>query len=122
MPNIHRLFDDAEIALGIWLIASPWLLGYGQPFGTAAGSASVIGLMVLLFSLDDYFFGNEADEWIDAVLGVALMASPFMLGYSDNAGATWNALLCGFLVTGFAAWALERLHAADIRRALHLGG
>jgi hypothetical protein len=111
MMNINRLQDEMEFVLGIWLIASPWLLGYAEPFGTAAATAAVIGLVVFLFSLDDYFFSNEAEEWVDGVLGVALMLSPLLLGYTDNTRATLNAVLCGFLITGIAAWAVQRLHA-----------
>ena len=111
MMTVNRLQDEMEIALGIWLIASPWLLGYTDPFGPAAASASVIGLVVFLFALDDYFFSNEADEWVDGVLGVALMFSPLLLGYTNNALATLNAVFCGFLITGVAAWAVQRLHA-----------
>lgn len=111
MTTINRLQDEMEIALGIWLIASPWLLGYAEPFGPAAATAAVMGLVVFLFSLDDYFFSNEADEWVDGVLGVALMLSPLLLGYTDNTRATLNAIFCGFLITGIAAWAVKRLHA-----------
>ena len=107
----NRLQDEMEIALGIWLIASPWLLGYGQPFGVAPAAASVIGLVLLMFSLDDYFFSNEADEWVDGALGAALMLSPLVLGYTDNTRATLNAVFCGFLIAGIAAWAVQRLRA-----------
>ena len=39
MATLNRLQDELEIALGIWLIAAPWLLDYAQPFGPAAASA-----------------------------------------------------------------------------------
>jgi hypothetical protein len=111
MNTVNRFQDEMEIALGMWLIVSPWLLDYAQPFGPAAASAGVIGLVVLLYSLDDYFFGNEADEWVDGVLGVALMLSPLLFGYTGNTRATVNAVFSGFLITGIAAWAVQRLHA-----------
>ncbi|MGZ5092131.1 MAG: SPW repeat protein [Burkholderiales bacterium] len=107
---------ELEIALGIWLIATPWLLGYAEPFGPAAASAGVIGFVVLLYSLDDYFFTNEADEWVDGALGIGLMLSPVLLGYTDNTRATLNAVFCGFLITGIAAWAVQRLHAPPCER------
>jgi hypothetical protein len=47
---------------------------------------------------------------VDGVLGVALMLSPLLFGYTYNTGATLNAIFCGFLITGIAAWAVQRLY------------
>jgi hypothetical protein len=120
MSNINRMQDELEIALGIWLIAAPWLLGYAQPFGPAAVTSSVVGLVVALMSLDDYFFETETDEWIDAVFGIALALSPWLLGYTDNVPASVNAVACGLLITGVAAWAVKRLHEATFYSGWHL--
>jgi len=101
---------------------SPWLLGYADRFDAASATASVIGLVVLFFSVHDYFFPDKTDEWADAVLGAALVASPFILGYAGNSRATLNALVCGLLVTGFAVWALQRLRGMDTGPNLHVTG
>src|SRR6266508_2129438 len=120
MSQVNRMQDDMEIAAGIWLIAAPWLLGYAEPFGPAAASSSVIGLVVILMSLDDYFFANESDEWVDAALGVALMLAPPVLGFTGNTAATINAIVCGFLITGVAAWALDRMRMSPPPTGWHV--
>jgi len=109
MKKIPGLQDQIEVAVATWLLVSPWLLGYGEPFTAGPVSASVVGLVVLLVSIDDLFFPNLIEEWMDATFGAALIVSPWVGGYSDNAVATVNAVASGLLITGVAFWALRQL-------------
>ena len=38
--KLSRLQDRIEIAVGIWLLVSPWLLGFARPFAAAAATAN----------------------------------------------------------------------------------
>lgn len=109
MQNVNRWQDGMEIAVGLWLCVSPWVLGYSDPLQAAGWSAVLVGITVLLFSFEDLFLPSEIEEWFDLTLGLALMASPWLWDYSDNVPATLNALISGFLVSGLAFWALEHL-------------
>ncbi|HLQ25882.1 MAG TPA: SPW repeat protein [Acidiferrobacterales bacterium] len=109
MQNINRLQDQIEIVIGLWLCISPWVLGYSGPLQVAGWSAILVGIGVLLFSFEDLALPSEIEEWVELVLGLALMASPWVWNYSDNMPATLNALISGFLVTGVAFWALKHL-------------
>jgi len=42
-------------------------------------------------------------SWVNIVLGVWLLISPFILGYMAG-GDLWNAIILGILVIVFAAW------------------
>ena len=109
MTKIARLQDRIEIAVGIWLLVAPWLLGYAVPFAAAAACASIVGVGVLIVSIDDLRFPNALEEWMDVAFGAGLMASPWIVGYSNIRVATINAVLCGLLITGMAFWSLKQL-------------
>lgn len=36
--------------------------------------------------------------WVTGILGLALVLAPFVLGYSDNAGALWSSIILGGVV------------------------
>jgi SPW repeat len=109
MQNINRLQDQLEIVVGLWLCISPWALGYTDPLQAAGWSAIVVGIGVLLFSFEDLVLPSEIEEWVELVLGLALMISPWLWGYSDSVPATLNAVISGFLISGIAVWALKHL-------------
>jgi hypothetical protein len=44
-------------------------------------------------------------EWINAVVGVWLILSPFALNYSTVVAAMWNSIIVGVVVIVLAAWA-----------------
>ncbi len=109
MQNVNRLQDQLEIVVGLWLCISPWALGYTDPLQAAGWSAIVVGVGVLLFSFEDLVLPSEIEEWVELVLGLGLMGSPWLWAYSDNMAATLNAVISGFLVSGIAVWALKHL-------------
>jgi len=106
MDSINRWQDRTELAVGIWLCIAPWALSLPQ---AAAWCAAAVGVCVILLSVEDIFYPNQIEEWGNAVLGVGLVISPWAWGYAGDTVATVNAFLSGFLVSGFAFWALERL-------------
>ncbi|MFO7170430.1 MAG: SPW repeat protein [Chloroflexota bacterium] len=48
--------------------------------------------------------------WLEAVLGLALIAAPFALGYRDNPAALWGSIVIGLivvLISGYRAYKHE---------------
>jgi hypothetical protein len=119
MKNINRLQDQLEIVVGLWLCVSPWVLGYAGPLQMAGWSAIFVGIGVLLFSFEDLVLPSEIEEWVELALGLSLMGSPWLWGYSDSMLATVNAVISGFLVSGIAVWALKHLGFAGIGSEPH---
>ena len=93
------------------------MLGYAGPTETAGWAAIVAGIGVLLFSFEDLVMPSQIEEWVELVLGVVLMAMPWLWGYSDNLTATLNSVIPGFLISGTAVWALKHLGFAGIKSA-----
>ena len=52
---------------------------------------------------------SHMDDWANVLLGVGLMISPWVWGYSGHDNALLNALFMGLLVTLTSGWALERV-------------
>lgn len=90
-----------NLALGGWLLFSPWALNYLT--GSATGNSVVIGALVLIVSAWSLAVmeQNTAPPRVNLVLGIWLIISPWVLGYV-TAAAFWNAIVVGMLLIGFA--------------------
>ena len=88
--RIHGILD---YTVGLFLLASPWLLDFHHS-GTATWVMVVMGGGALLYSLfTDYELGvikripMPVHLGLDAVSGVLLAASPWLLGFTET---TWK--------------------------------
>jgi hypothetical protein len=93
----QRWEDWVNFILGIWLFFSPWILGYAL-IQSAAWNAYVIGVAFVVFTIWALSIPKPWEEWINAILGLWLLFSPWILGFSAQLVATWNALICGVIV------------------------
>lgn len=108
-----RWQDWVILILGAWLFFSPFIIGYTQT--AAASNAYVIGIAVVLFAILALIDMRVWEEWVNLVLGVWLVISPFVLGYSELVGATWNHVIVGLLIAGDAVWAIAQPEPASAR-------
>ncbi len=99
-----RWSSGTNIAAGAWLLAAPFVLGYGS-VTAAVSNAIVVGLLVL--GLGWYRTANPAKgvgaSWTNAVLGGWLAVAPFVLGYSTTGAAVANDVIVGLLVLTLGA-------------------
>lgn len=100
--------DWVGVALGAWLIASPWTLGYAD-VTVAAMNALVLGAILVLEEMLELGVHEAAEEWIDLAAGAWLCVSPYALGFSGSLVATANAVAVGLLTLLFALWAVSPL-------------
>ncbi|MER3537504.1 MAG: hypothetical protein C4298_05385 [Thermus sp.] len=104
--------DWANLVLGLWLLLSPWLLGYTS-LTNALWNSVIVGILVALMALMHLRGGPLWEEWVNLVLGIWLILSPWILGFSGMASPTWNAVIVGVLVGLFALLATrEKPHTA----------
>lgn len=82
-----------SFTLGVWLILSPFILGYDHT--VASINSVVIGVAIACLS---YFRLRTNDDvwvsWALAGMGLWLVFSPFIFGYVTTA-TYWNELLFG---------------------------
>ena len=100
--------DTLSLALGIWLLFSPWLLGF-TPITGAYWNAIAFGLVIAGMSLLALIEFHEWEEWADMAVGAWLVVSPWVLGFAIAANATvvWNVIIVGLAILGMAAWSLR---------------
>lgn len=106
-----------NLVLGIWLIASPFLLGFS---GTGLSRNNVIfGIIVAILSL--FQVSSPAESawagWLNALFGVWVLISPFVLGFAGM-GALWNGIIAGIVVAVLAIWAATSSSSAEHPRAV----
>ena len=100
--------DWIGLGLGVWLLVSPWALGFSDQAAPAM-NALIMGSILVLDEMLELFIHELAEEWIDLVAGVWLMISPLALGFTSHTAASWNTVVVGVLTVLFAAWAISPL-------------
>ena len=103
------------LAFGLWLLGSPWWLQYfsGRPYTdqTAASWNSIFfGLAVTILAVWVLALPQKWEEWINLVLGLWLVVSPWALGFDNYTLATVNMVVVGGIIALFAAVGLGRLY------------
>lgn len=99
--------DIAEFICGIWLCSSPFILGFSH-LTIATIAIVVFGLVILLFGVGGYFLPTLVEEGAMFVIGVALIATPWVLGFDTEPVPTGNAAIMGLLLIAIAVSARVR--------------
>jgi hypothetical protein len=100
--RIQHWQDIASLLVGVWLVVSPFLLGFA---GAATWVTIVLGLFVILFAVEGFVIPSYLEEWGELLLGLALLVAPWTVGY-ESVSATVSSVVSGILVILFAAWEL----------------
>ena len=72
--------DWISVALGLWLLVSPWVLDYGQVAVTQ--NAVLLGFLLIAAEFVELNLFRVWEEWLNVVLGAWLVVSPWILGAS----------------------------------------
>lgn len=105
MKRLKHWQDAANALLGAWLIVSPWVLGF-HALTIAMVVTIAIGALLLASSVGAMSVPAAWEEWLDALLGAALMMAPMLLGFDGVDAALTNALITGAAVVVLALWVL----------------
>lgn len=113
--HASRPASTLNVIAGIWLVISSWVLGFaGQPM--AMWDTFLVGIAVLVLAALRLRASRAAElSWVNFVLGLWLIISPFALGFSSLATAMGNALIVGVLVALFGIWAASQARIAAPR-------
>lgn len=103
-----RWQDWTNAVVGLWLFASPSILGFGASENPATQVAWLLGLAILVFAGIAVYMPKAWEEAINIVLGICVFASPWLWGYANQATPATNAVAVGLLVTVLAVWAMLR--------------
>lgn len=95
--------DVANLILGIWVVLSPWALGFAFN-QTASWNAYVVGAIIAVAALATLVNFHKWEEWVNAALGAWLIVSPWILGVATISALVWNQVIVGLIVGGLAIW------------------
>lgn len=87
-----------NMLLGIWLMASPSVLGFE---GTAADNDYIAGPVIASFALIAWWEATRVVRLYNLPIGLWLLIAPWVLGYSEDA-ATINDMVVGALVASLS--------------------
>jgi hypothetical protein len=97
--------DPVNLVLGLWMIVSPWVLGY-QAASAAQSNAVTVGGVIAILATLELFNVTAWEEWGNFALGIWLVISPWVLGFGTITAAMANAVIIGVAVAVLAIWAL----------------
>jgi SPW repeat len=101
-----------NIILGIWLIISTFVLMVFNNLPSARWNNVMVGILVVLFGLARAArSASVAWSWLNLILGVWLIISPFALGFSNVQGGMLHNVIVGVIV---GLLALSRSFAAHL--------
>ncbi len=104
--NQVKVASGISFLFGLWLIISPFLLGFSTS-ATAMWDAIIVGVIVAILSAIRFFTPASGTglSWINAVLGLWMIISPFVLALSGVMGVMWDFIIVGIAFIIFNVWA-----------------
>ncbi|HLN18747.1 MAG TPA: SPW repeat protein [Patescibacteria group bacterium] len=93
-----------NVLAGLWLIISPFVLRFS---GTSASTnAIIVGIIVAILALIAATSPASVmwTSWINIILGLWLIISPFIMGFTGGAILA-NSIILGIIVVALSAWA-----------------
>ncbi|WP_404299987.1 SPW repeat protein [Alicycliphilus denitrificans] len=105
MRNVKHWQDPLNALVGAWLVLSPWVMGFQEQMAPTASSV-IVGLALIAASLGAVFMPRAWEEWSQAGLGLWMVVSPWVLGFSSQMGIMRVAVASGIVVLALALWVL----------------
>ena len=112
-PGSPRAGDFFNLLIGLWLLLSPVI--YASSYSSAEKTNTMYsGIILLILAVVGLIAVRETwSRWLEGLLGIWLLVSPFVLGLTSNAMALWSNIVLGILVIIFSMWSAG---AATTRR------
>ncbi|MCD9148772.1 SPW repeat protein [Pseudophaeobacter flagellatus] len=107
MERMH-FQDGITLVAGVVLVAVPFALAITPPEGTGLtlliANFVLSGVAAIILGAAALFYFRKWEEWLDIVLGVWLVASPWIVGFTYSQMAMWIAIACGVVIAAMGIW------------------
>ncbi|SFP35517.1 SPW repeat-containing protein [Mesorhizobium sp. NFR06] len=97
--------DWITLVLAICLFISPWVIGYTAAM-VPAWNAWIVGVALGIMALATLSVFAEWEEWVNLVLGLWLIVSPWLLKFAADTNVMATHVVLGVLVVAASAWAV----------------
>jgi len=105
----EAVLDIYNLAVGVFLLLSPWVLALSHQ--AARIDVLAIGVLLMAVSAAALVAFATWEEWINLLLGLWLVASPWLLGFTQTRAAHLS-IGAGLLIAYLAALELWLLYEA----------
>lgn len=86
-----------NIALGIWVIISPFIVQFTQ-FPAAMWNNVIVGIVIAVLAIIRTSVPRQTGwSWVNVILGIWMIISPFALGAMTTA-VLWNNIILGIVI------------------------
>jgi hypothetical protein len=104
------LASGGNLILGLWLIVAPFVLTFTG--SSARGDDIILGIVIAVIAACRVFGAYRSPwlSWANALLGIWVIISPWILGFSGKAQPTWNNVIVGIAITILAVWSAVASH------------
>jgi hypothetical protein len=94
-----------DVLAGLWLLISPFVLGFGA-LTSAMTNNVILGIVIGVLALVRFFGPGKAVgiSWLNLILGIWVLISPWVVGFTSNGAAVTNNVIVGIIVIILAAW------------------
>jgi hypothetical protein len=100
-----RWQNALNVGLGLWVMISPWGLGFSAA-QEATWTTAVLGSALVVFAGAAAVEPRTWEEAMIIVLGLAVMVSPWLVGFAPGLSRRTSAEIAGVLVVALGIWAL----------------
>ena len=90
---------------GLWLWISPFVLHY-KLGSDASGDATITGIFIGALAMLAVAVPRAWEEWSKLALGLWLLVSPWLLGFTNQPVSRDNIMAVGLLVVALSFWSL----------------
>jgi hypothetical protein len=97
--------DWVTLVLAICLLISPWVIGFTAAM-VPAWNAWIVGVLLGALALATLSMFAEWEEWVNLVLGLWLIVSPWLLHFAADRNVMITHVILGVLVIVVSAWAV----------------
>lgn len=105
--NTRKAIDAIVLVVGIWLVLSSVFL-FSPEYLEPMWGGILLGLAVIGFAIwGEFNTSSKAPELINALLGIVLFLSPWLLSFSEFVPAAWNARIFGIVLVVLEMFAFQ---------------
>lgn len=112
-PNRTRSASIVALLAGLWFLASPWV--YGVYLTPEAWNNRIAGLLITIVAIARLSVADRRTEWlswINCLLGIWVLASPWIFQYAANTDRLVNSLCTGGILFVAATVSAASTHKA----------
>jgi hypothetical protein len=107
-----RWASGLNVLVGLWLLISPFVLGFSAPTNvpfrpSAMWNDIILGIVIAIIAAIRFFGAYQATwlSWLNVILGIWVIVSPWVLGFSSTPTPMWDNVIVGIVVVILGIWA-----------------